>query len=88
MDLEIGAIRVHVEGDDWDEDEITREVQWRLIQAFEQIAKRDAAPSGPGFMEIDELALPPVDWESETDRTTKLVELILDAMGGESDIPG
>lgn len=79
MDLEIGDIHVSIEGDEWDQAEITRLVEWHLTQAFEQISRQGAISYGIA-REIESLYLPDVDWESEPDKTAKLVEMILDAL--------
>ncbi len=79
MDIEIDSINVTVSGDDWDEDEIKRELQWYLSRALEELSK-DAPGVEGGSGEFETLDLPIVDWEAETDKTGKLVQLIRNAL--------
>lgn len=76
MELKIDMIHVTVDSDDVDEDEIASEIQSHLEAAMDRILKEKPVWE-PKTMEIEVLDLPPVDWESVTDKTGKLVEMIL-----------
>lgn len=79
MDLEIENIRVTIEDIEEDEDNIIREVQRHLEKAMECISNKPL-PFIPVNMEIKDMDLREIDWESESDRTGKLVELILNEL--------
>lgn len=79
MDLDIGDIHVNIEGDDWDQAEITRRVEWHLTRAFERLSKQGAIYPGV-VQEVESLNIPDMDWDSEPDKTGKLVERILKAL--------
>ncbi len=79
MDLEIGDIHVSIEDDDIDQAEITRLVEWHLTQAFEKISKQGQIFPG-AIQEIESLNLPDIDLASQTNKTEKLANMILNAL--------
>jgi hypothetical protein len=79
LELNIDQIRIKVEGDDFDEEEIAREISWHINRAFGRIADRGLLPE-TGGEDFGVLNLPVMDWEAETDKTAKIVSLILEAL--------
>lgn len=75
MDIKIDSIEVTVTGEDWDEAEITKEVERHLLGALEIISKEDLV-TGVEMNDIETLDLPVIDWDAEFDKTGKLVQLI------------
>ena len=83
MELKIDTIQVTVEDDELNAAEIVSALQWHLQEALAQIAGKKA-PAQPASGEIESLDLPPLDWEEVTDKTGKLVEMILNALAERS----
>lgn len=86
MELEIDDIQVTVVGgsdDDGSRDEIARAVQRHILDAMEELSR-----SGPEIgWENDEhsqLDLGEIDWETEPDKTGKIVRLLKEALEGAS----
>ena len=79
MEIKIDAIEVIVEDAELDVDQTIAQIKRHLEEALAQIA-REKAPEQPTAIELETLYLPPVNWEEETDKTGKLVEMILQAL--------
>ena len=83
MKLKIDTIEVTVEDAELNVAETISAIERHLQEALAQIAHKKA-PDQPVSMDIESLDLPPLDWEEETDKTGKLVEMILDALAERS----
>jgi hypothetical protein len=83
LEIKIDTIQVTVEGDELDAPEIVSALEWHLQEALAQLAK-EKAPDRPESVEVESLDLPPVNWPEVSDKTGKLVELILDALAERS----
>ncbi|MCP3929388.1 MAG: hypothetical protein GY705_09845 [Bacteroidetes bacterium] len=79
MDLEIGDIHVSIEDDDIDQAELTRLVEWHLTQAFEIISKQGQILPG-AIQEIESINLPDFDLASQTNKSEKLANMILNVL--------
>jgi hypothetical protein len=79
LELKIDQILIEVEGDDWEEEQIRREISRLLNLAFERIAGENLLP-GAEDQSIETLRLPPVDWDAETDKTARLAALVMAAL--------
>ena len=84
MEIKIDTIQVTVEDDELNAPEIISALQRHLQDALAQLA-REKVPDQPGSVEVESLDLPPVDWLEVSDKTGKLVELILNALAERSD---
>jgi len=85
LELKIDTIQVTVNDDALNADEIIAALQWHLQEALAQIAGKKA-PDPPAAAEIESLDLPPMDWGEVTDKTGRLVEMILTALAERSAI--
>ena len=83
MKIRIDTIEVTVEDGELNEPEIISALQRHLQDALAQLA-REKAPDQPASVEVESLDLPPVDWLEVSDKTGKLVELILNALAERS----
>ncbi len=82
MELDIDAIHVTVDSDsddDKDREELSRTVPRHILEALEELSRSDPT-AGCGDEEYLELDLREIDWESESDRTGKLVQLLRKAL--------
>lgn len=84
MELDIDAIHVTVTSDiegEEDREEIARAIQRHVLEAMEELSR-----SGPvtrcendAYLDLD---LQEIDWESEPDKTGKIVQLLREALEG------
>ena len=83
MELKIDTIEVTVEDAELNVAETVAALERHLQEALAVIAQKKA-PGPAAAVEIESLDLPPVDWEEVTDKTGKLVEMILNALADRS----
>jgi hypothetical protein len=84
LELDIDAIHVTVTSDsegDEDKEEIARTIYRHILEAMEDLSRSEPATRGEYDAYLD-LDLREIDWESEPDKTGKIVQLLREALEG------